>query len=88
MSTSYLDFCALPQLQQVPLVWDEGTYLARRWEEEDGVSLYHMDGNFFCEVYLNPDSLEILEVRAFTDSERLQEYAYHIQITALASLLK
>jgi hypothetical protein len=81
--TSYPAFCALPHLQQIPLVWVEGTFIARRWEEEDGVALYHMEGDFFCEVYLNPDSLEILEVRAFTDSERLEHYACYITLNDL-----
>ncbi|WP_201980425.1 hypothetical protein [Hymenobacter rubidus] len=85
MPTSYSTFCALPHIQQVPLVWAEGTFIARRWEEEDGVSLYHMDGGFFCEVYLNPDSLEILQVQAFTtDSERLEDYACYVTLDDLA----
>ena len=54
MPISYHAFCALSQLEQVPLVWVEGMLITRRWEEEDGVSLYHMEGDFFCEVYLNP----------------------------------
>jgi hypothetical protein len=83
MPTSYSTFCALPQLHQVPVVWVEGTFIARRWEEEDGVSLYHMDGDFFCEVYLNPASLDILEVRPFTDSERLQDYACYVSLNDL-----
>ncbi|MGI4736584.1 MAG: hypothetical protein ACRYG7_15520 [Janthinobacterium lividum] len=28
-------------------VFETGTYLARRWEEEDGVNLYHLPGGFF-----------------------------------------
>jgi hypothetical protein len=81
--TSYPAFCALPHLQQIPLVWVEGTFIARRWEEEDGVALYHMAGGFFCEVYLNPGTLEILYLHTFTSSERLEDYASYITLNDL-----
>ena len=33
---------ALPE--QLTAVWQEGTFLATRWEEEDAINLYHMEG--------------------------------------------
>ena len=83
MPTSHYAFRALPFLEQLPLVWVEGTFIARRWEEEDGVSLYHMDGGFFCEVYLNSESLEILRVRTFTSSGPLEDYACYVRLDDL-----
>jgi hypothetical protein len=75
MSTSHYAFRALPFLEQLPLVWAEGTFIARRWEEEDG--------GFFCEVYLNSESLEILRVRTFTSSGPLEDYACYVRLDDL-----
>ncbi|MBF9239502.1 hypothetical protein I2I05_19065 [Hymenobacter sp. BT683] len=83
MATSHYDFRALPFEQQLPLVWVEGTFLARRWEEEDGVSLYHMDGGFFCEVYLEVETYKVVRVRTFTRMERLEDYACYVNIDDL-----
>lgn len=83
MPTSHYAFRALPLEQQLPLVWVEGRFLARRWEEEDGVSLYHMEGDFFCEVYLNPETLEILRLRTFRSIGPLEDYMGHIYLTDL-----
>ena len=83
--TSYYAFLTLPFEQQLPLVWSEGSFLARRWEEEDAVALYLMDGGFFCEVYLEQEEYSVLEVLAFatTDTERLEPYTYYIQLNDL-----
>jgi hypothetical protein len=83
MSTSLEAFCALPHIEQVPLVWIEGTFIARRWEEEDGVSLYHMEGHFFCEVYLEPDTLVVHRVEVFTGGPALENYAYFVSLDDL-----
>lgn len=85
MPTSQATFSALPFLQQIPLVWVEGTFLARRWEEEDGVALYHMKGGFFCELYLNPDTMEMLWLHSFTSTEHLGNYTDYIQLDDLAT---
>ncbi|MCA8830505.1 hypothetical protein [Hymenobacter pini] len=81
MPTSHSLFDALPFEQQLALVWEEGRFLARRWEEEDGVSLYLMDGGFFCEVYLELEHYTVLRLESFADSsERLQDYAAYVRL--------
>ncbi|GAB3294305.1 hypothetical protein [Hymenobacter tenuis] len=62
MPTSYDTFQILSFEQQLPLVWLEGRFIARRWEEEDAVALYHMDGGFFCEVYLEQEHYTVLRL--------------------------
>lgn len=36
------DFNALPTTRQLVLVFDEGTFLARRCEEKDALNFYHL----------------------------------------------
>lgn len=83
MPTSYEHFCLLPFEQQLPLVWTEGTLLAKRWEEEDAVGLYYLLGSFFCEVYYEPANYDILRIRCFTSSECLEDYTHNISLGAL-----
>jgi hypothetical protein len=80
MPTSHYAFRALPFEQQLPLVWCEGTFLARRWEEEDAVALYHMDGHFFCEVYLEQVNYTVLRLRTFTSLVYLDDYTPYIRL--------
>ncbi len=84
MPTSYETFRLLPFEQQLPLVWVEGTYLARRWEEEDAVGLYHMAGSFFAEVYYSGGDNRMLNVDSFTSSAFLEDYSHGINLGGLA----
>ena len=51
MSIALDSFRDLPFEEQVMWVWNEGSYVATRYEEEDTVGLYHMQGVFFVELY-------------------------------------
>ena len=51
MPISHYAFRLLGLPEQVAAVWQEGTFLATRWEEEDAVNLSYMEGSFFAEVY-------------------------------------
>jgi hypothetical protein len=85
VALSHYAFRALPLEQQLPLVWMEGTFLARRWEEEDHVGLYHMDGSFFCEVYYDPETNAILRTRTFTSAQCLEDYACYVSLRDLTN---
>jgi hypothetical protein len=85
MPTSYHVFRLLPFEEQVPLVWTEGTFLARRWEEEDGMGLYHMEGGFFCEVTFELENYTILELKAFTSTAWLEHYTCYINLNDLTN---
>ena len=82
MAISHYGFRALPFEQQLAAVWQEGTYLATRWEEEDAVNLYHL-GTFFVEVYYHPDTNELLRTRPFTSVRCLEDYACYIRLDDL-----
>jgi hypothetical protein len=40
------EFNVLPYERQLVHVFDEGTFLARRWKEGYGSNLYHLPGGF------------------------------------------
>jgi hypothetical protein len=83
MPTPHYAFRAYSFEQQLPLVWCEGTFLARRWEEEDAVALYHLEGGFFCEVYLAQEHYTVLRLRTFTSLEYLEDYTAYIRLDDL-----
>ena len=61
---------------QLAVVYRDGTYLARRWEEEQGVNLYHLPAGFFAEVYYNPESNEVERVRSFSSARPITRMAW------------
>ena len=69
-------FRALTLEEQVYAVVTEGEYLARRYEEEDGINLYHM-GTFFCKVY-DYNLNKIVRTESSTESAGLEKlHALH-----------
>ncbi|MGI4734099.1 MAG: hypothetical protein ACRYG7_02875 [Janthinobacterium lividum] len=77
------EFNALPYERQLVTVFDEGTFLARRWEEEDGINLYYLLGGVFVEIYYDTPLNQIVRVRAFTSLSQLEEYAANVQLPSL-----
>lgn len=61
MPLSEVDFCALPFQQQAILVWEEGTFIATRFEEKEAVRLYHTSGECFAELFYNQQTNRIME---------------------------
>jgi hypothetical protein len=59
------EFNALPYERQLVHVFDEGTFLARRWKEEDGINLYHLPGGLFAETCYDSQTKAIVLVRTF-----------------------
>lgn len=73
-------FNALPYERQLVHVFDEGTFLARRWEEEDGVNLYHLPGGFFVELYYDTHANELVRLRSFRSSVPLEDYVVGVRL--------
>lgn len=65
---------------QLAVVFRDGTYLARRLEEEQGVNLYHLPADFFAELYYNPETNEVERVRSFTSCLLLEDYTPYIEL--------
>jgi len=77
------EFSLLPYERQLVLLFDEATFLARRWEEEDGVNLYHVEGSaggFFVEIYYDTHANEIARLRSFRSSVLLEDYAVSVRL--------
>jgi hypothetical protein len=82
------EFSALPFQDQVVAVWEYGTYIATRYEEEDTVGLYHM-GGFFVELYYDNLANKLCEhLTTFTgdDTDRLEDYACYVKLDELKHL--
>ena len=57
-----------------------GPHLVRRWEEEDGVNLYHLPGGFFVELYYDSHANELVRLRSFSSAVPLEDYAAYVQL--------
>ena len=53
--------------------------MAGRYEEEDGINLYHMC-TFFCEVYYDYYLNKIVRTRTCTSAKCLEDYAAYITL--------
>jgi hypothetical protein len=74
------EFNLLPYERQLVGVFETGTFLARRWEEEDGINLYHLPGGFFVEVYYDTYVNQIVRLRSFTSAAPLEDYAHEVRL--------
>jgi len=74
------DFNALPYERQLVAVFDTGQPLMVRWEEEFAFKLYELPGRFFVEVEFDTASSNIVQLRSFTSSSRLEDYEACIQL--------
>ncbi|AII50378.1 hypothetical protein [Hymenobacter sp. APR13] len=84
MPYSLQTFQSIPFEQQVTVVWNEGKYIATRYEEEDTVGLYHMDGGFFVELYYDSYQNKMVErTNSFSDPEGLEDYTPYVKLNDL-----
>ena len=84
MPTSHYAFRALPFLEQIQIVWDEGQHLATRYEEENTVGLYHMEGGFFVELFYDHVANVLhQQLRTFISTACLESYAAYIKLDDL-----
>ncbi|GAB2452624.1 hypothetical protein GCM10011375_39670 [Hymenobacter qilianensis] len=85
MPTAHTTFLGLPFSEQAQVVWQEGTYLATRYEEEDTVGLYHLPAGFFVELSYDHVANELIKrVRTFTSKADLEDYACYVDLTDLS----
>ncbi len=73
-------FNQLPYERQLVAVFATGTFLARRWEEEDGINLYHLPGGFFVELYYDTLANELVRLRSFKSAVPLEDYAVYVRL--------
>lgn len=79
-----VQFNALPDEQQLALVYAEGAYLATRWQEVyEAVLLYQMPSRFFVELTYDTETNEVQYLFAFEaggEDDRLPDYAMFVKL--------
>ncbi|SET99327.1 hypothetical protein [Hymenobacter actinosclerus] len=86
MDLSLDQFNTLDFEAQIVAVWDQGRFIATRYEEEDTVGLYYMRGGFFVELFYNSDANHIVDrTRPFLSHDRdsLEDYAVYVNLDDL-----
>ena len=73
-------FRHLTAAEQLALIWSEGEYLARRWEKNTEVLLYHLPADFFVEVYYDNRAHQLRRITTFVESEPLALYAAYVRL--------
>jgi hypothetical protein len=74
------EFNLHPYVRQLVAIFDTGIFLARRWEEEDGINLYHLSGDFFVELYYDTHMNQIVQLRSFTSARPLENYTAYVPL--------
>lgn len=80
-----MDFYAfnfLPKDERATLVWQQGRFLAIRFDMGCSVVLYHMP-NFFAEVWYSPEGNQIALVHGFESKKLLEPYLDIINLEEL-----
>lgn len=78
----HYEFKMLPLPEQPQYIWDNGTYLAYLQEEGKYRNLYHL-GSFFTEVWYEPESNQITNIRTFTSRGCLEPHLLNISLNGL-----
>jgi len=76
----FYDFIWLNQEQQKVAVWEHGIFLAARFTWSSSVCLYSL-GKFFVEVEYQPESNQLMLVRAFTNNSYLEPYMEKVDLS-------
>ncbi len=74
------EFNQLPLDGREKLVWEDGTFLTNRLEQNFGLTLYSLF-DFYVEVHLNNEINEIEKIRTFKSIEPLTPYLDEIELT-------
>jgi len=67
------EFNKLSLAQQADIVWNCGTFIAERQEENHTIMLYQIEG-FYVEVFYSRNKRRIPATRSFTSTYLLQPY--------------
>ena len=77
-------FNLLSEEVQLAYAYNQGTYLARRWDDVyQAVMLYRVPSGFFVEINYDVDKNEVAFCFAFeagTDDDRLTDYALFVKL--------
>jgi hypothetical protein len=83
MTMNFYAFRKLSPVVQLLWVIRHGTYLAQRWDDESGVTLYHCEDDgrgFFVEVGIDDGRRQAVVLRSFVSSGPLEDYAHGMRL--------
>lgn len=81
------EFHVLPFEKKCDFVSILGTFLMSRKMQKDIVYLYHL-GEFFTEIWYDPENNRVMGINAYTDYEGLDLYLGEINISKLEEIIK
>ncbi|MEJ8803475.1 hypothetical protein [Pontibacter sp. H249] len=67
---------------RLEIIWAHGTFLAQRGRRGYRIALYDL-GNFFAEVWTNPDTDYISMVRGYKSKKALEPYLAKISLESM-----
>lgn len=74
-------FNLLPYETQLAAALNDGTFVATRWQaENEAVNLYSLPGHFFVEVTYDTVANELVDLRSFSTSAGLEDYAVSVRL--------
>lgn len=81
---TFSTFNLLSEEVQLAYVYDQGAYLARRWDDfHQAVNLYRLPSGFFVEVNYDTEKEEVSFLFSFeagSEDDRLEDYAMFVQL--------
>jgi hypothetical protein len=80
MTSSYFE--QLTEARQTDVIWESGTFLARRTEGFYNILLFQID-EFYTEVWYHSHFNVIIKILSFTDTDRLEPYLEKVSIAGL-----
>ncbi|GAB2471027.1 hypothetical protein GCM10011375_38270 [Hymenobacter qilianensis] len=83
MKPAATSFQALAFTDELTAIGQYGHFLARRYEEQDAVHLYHFEAGFFVELTYDQFANRLVRTCTFTTSDCLEDYAASIDLRAL-----
>lgn len=75
-------FSVLSEDEKTALVWNEGDFVADRWERNCYILLYQVF-SFYVEIWYERDLNQIKKLRSFNSTNQLKPYLEEINISEI-----
>ena len=82
MELGLYEFNILPDDEKAQMVWDDGTFLTNKADEEKAVNLYSLS-NFYVEIWYDKPHNRITNIRSFLSTSQLSPYLDDIDLDKL-----
>lgn len=82
MKIGLYEFNILDENEKAQTIWDNGTFLTNKSDEEKAVNLYAL-GDFYVEVWYDKPHNRITQIRSFKTVNNLSPYLDDIDLDTL-----